>query len=109
MKTTLPALTPDDFEMRWDAEHIFPFVESEDATIMAHGHLDKADFVCIVRQYDDLCDPGFAETHSESDVSHLWAVRIEREGSDDADGWWLSWTGITADTPDAFPLTMIQR
>lgn len=103
---TMPALTPADFEFRWDDEHTFPFVESEDATIMAYGHHDKAQFVKIVREYDGLCDPEWAETHAESDVQHLWAVRTDDNGEH---VWWIKWSGITAETPNAFPVTVIRR
>lgn len=103
---TMPPLTPADFEMLWDADHTFPFMESEDATIMAHGHHDKAEFVKIVRTYDDLNDPKWAETHAESDVEYHWAIRTD---DNDEDGWWLSWNDVTAETPNAFPITVIRR
>ncbi len=104
--TTLPPLTAADFDMQWDAEHTFPFIESEDATIMAFGHHDKAAFVRAVREYDDLCTDD-AETHAESDVDHFWAVQIDRGNPED--GWWMSWSGVTAETPNAFPITVILR
>lgn len=105
---TLPPLTASDFDMRWDADRVFPFVESEDALIMAHGHQDRAEFTKTVHDYDVLCVGAEAEKHSESDVQHLWAVHIDR-GDGDQDGWWMSWRGVTSETPNAFPITIIQR
>jgi hypothetical protein len=98
-------LTATDFEMKWDAEHTFPFFETENATIMAYGHHDPEKFVALVREYDDLCDPRYAETHSVADVQHIWATV---EGSRDEE-WVAHWGGVTAETPDAIPLTVIRR
>lgn len=105
----LPPLTAKDFEMRWDAEHVFPFVEDEDATIMAYGHHDPATFVQQVFEYDRLVIGGeFADEPMDTgDVRHFWAVRVD-EGNPE-DGWWMTWGGITQDTEHAFPVTVIVR
>lgn len=113
---TLPALTPSDFEMRWDADHTFPFTENEDATIMAHGHHDPAEFVKQIKVYDTLVNgpEPYDDVMDEGEVKHYWAVRTnvnfeDVDDGEDIDGWWIKWGGITQDTPNAFPVTVVTR
>ena len=103
----LTPLTSADFDMRYDADHTFPFLESEDAVIMAYGHPDKAEFVQLVKQYDDLCNGSPVEAHATGDVQHVWAT-VERD-VDAPEDWRTNWGGVTAETPGAFPMTVIFR
>lgn len=111
----MKTLTADDFRMRYDADHVFEFVESEDATIMAWGHRDPDELLDEVFVYDGLCDPGYAERGTPADIRHLWAVRIEdADDVDGADGWWIAWTDhagrpITQSTAGAFAVTVWAR
>ena len=106
---TLPAMTAEDFEMRWDEDHTFPFTENEDATIMAHGHHDREAFARQVCEYDKLVAGSdfYDEPMDGSDVQHLWAVRLDR--GHEEDGWMIQWGGVTENTPNAFPVTVILR
>lgn len=105
----LPPLTADDFEMRWDADHTFPFTEDEDATIMAYGRHDPTEFVRQVFVYDQLT----GETDSSDgpmdagEVQHKWAVHLDRGGEED--GWWITWGDVTESTEQAFPVTVVIR
>lgn len=97
-------LTEKDFEMRWDAERVFPFFETEDAVIMAYGHWDKAALVAQVKEYDDLCDNTLDhDVHAPSDVQHCWAT-IEGAVIED---WVAHFAGVTADAPGTIALSVI--
>lgn len=108
---TLPPLTADDMKMLWDNGKTYPFVESENCTVMGYGHPDRAEFAALVSDYDRAAgwDDGEDSTAAD-DVSQLWAVRVPNpSGAEEADGWWMRWSDVTAETPGAFPVSIVQR
>lgn len=106
---TLPPLTENDFKTLWDNEKTYPFVESEDATIMGYGHPDKEQFAAIVTDYDMGNDPKWAEPTRASEVEHVWAIQTPHPSGYTDDGWWIKWSGVTSETPNAFPVSIVKR
>lgn len=106
-------LTADDFTMKYDATHDFPFIETEDAVIMAWGHDDDEALLDQVFEYDKLCDPKYAERGDAAALAHRWAVRLDPERDDDPEMWWIKWAGddgaFTESTPGAFAVTIWSR
>jgi hypothetical protein len=102
----LPPLTAEDFVAPGFTYRGVPVVEPEDGDcVFTHGHVDADLFVAAVHDYDsEFADPGAAEAHNPDDVEHWWAVTIEP-----APEWRIRWGGITADTPGAFPVTVVER
>lgn len=105
-------LTAEDFTMQYDAEHKFPFIENEDATIMAWGHGDPEALLDAIFEYDTLCDPKYAERGEEGSLARRWAVRVEPDDPED-EQFWFQWAGqdasFTEATPGAFPVTIWSR
>lgn len=108
-REVLEPLKPSDFDVHWEEGKVYPFVESENAQIMAYGHWDKEDFANLVLEYDESCNPGGAEKHAPEDIEHRWAVHIVSPHGGDEDGWYVSWGGIEESTPKSFPMTIICR
>lgn len=110
MTSETTTLTAADFEMKYDADHTFPFFESENGTIMGYGHPGKAEFAALVKQYDDLCNgsEAYPEPHSPDEVQHVWGV-VDNAHEAETGEWRVSWAGVTAETPGAFPMTVIFR
>lgn len=111
----MPPLTADDFEVKYDADHTYPFYEDEEGDVYGYGHPDKVGAAAWVKAYYDYIDPaGDKDDHhvDPADVRHLWAVRLP----DDGDGFRfhfvrLDGSGrlIGADEPGAFPIWMVTR
>lgn len=102
-------LTAADFEMKWDAEHTFPFFESEDAVIIGYGHPDKAEFAQLVRQYDLLCSGNVNdEVHHVDEVQHVWGIIDNSREHIDGE-WRVTWRDVTAETTGAVPMVVIFR
>lgn len=109
---TLPPLTAEDMQMPWDNGKTYPFVESEDCTIMGYGHPDRAEFAALVTEYDQAAGYGDEAPTTAEDVAQVWAVHlpVPNVGSEDeAGGWWMKWSDVTAETPNAFPVSIVQR
>jgi len=102
------ALTAADFELKYDDEHTFPFIETEDCIIVGFGHHDRDGFAKLVTEYDKLA--GFDEPTDAAHVQWLWAARdeeyFERYGEDR-----LIWapSKVNASTPGAFKITVVSR
>lgn len=99
-------LTAKDFQWRYDDTHVYPFFETENADwVIGYGHGDKAAFAAAVDDYDryagelDLDETGY----TADEVAHLWAV------VDDKDAERITWRDVTAETPGAFPISVVSR
>jgi hypothetical protein len=101
---------PSAFEVQYDAEHLFPFFEDENAAgVYGYGHTDRAVFAAAVNDYDDLCNGGELTVHYEpADVTHHWGVAYIPNPAH-PDVWRFTWRGITEATPHAFPFTKVDR
>lgn len=92
---------PSEWTMRYDDEHVFPFVDDENGNITGYGHQDRAAFAAAINEYDALCS-GFevleGDTWTAADVVHRWVAV-------DADGERLRPCG--PGTPDAIPVTAL--
>jgi hypothetical protein len=101
---TVPA---DVFETIHDEHTRFPFFESEDATIIGGGHHDKAEFATLVTQYDRMMSGEDWETTADA-VEWRYALPEDKDGE-----WWFAWSQngerVTAETPGAIAITMVQR
>lgn len=107
---TIIEVTAKDFETRYDATHTFPFFEDEGGDyICGYGHQDKAFFTRAANEYDTLCngEPIDPPLEVES-IAHLYAVMFQPAGADE-DYQQFVWDGVTAETPGAFPLTLLSR
>lgn len=104
MKPELPA---DVFETIHDEHTRFPFFETENATIIGGGHQDKVEFAAMVTAYDRYCSGEGWETAADA-VEWRYAVP-----SYQLDEWWFAWMvdgeRVTAQTPGAIAITMVQR
>jgi len=99
---------PKYFETVYNSEHTFPFFESGDTgDVFGFGHQDKEEFARLVNVMDTIAQGDSPEIFTEeSDVKHLWAVPIGFWSEDDV---YFSFRGVDENTPNAFPLTMVQR
>lgn len=103
-----PVLTVEDFQLTDHAtERVLPFIEDETGEgVYGYGHWDKASFAAAVNGYDlqrRPADSGNAGQYRPDDVRHVWAVVADPETKR------FSWPGVTADHPNSFPVTLIQR
>lgn len=89
----------------------------EDTDFVGHGHITPMRFIAACNRAArlnwgarSLIDSGDGSgtsvidsnyTELRSSVQHAWAVRRP-----DPEAWSISWDGITADTPGAFPVTL---
>jgi hypothetical protein len=104
-----PPLTAKDFEMRYAVVgHVYPFYEDEEGLgLFAYGHDRDAEFAAEANEYDIAVSGSIAREDIEEfgyaadDVSHYWAVMVDQER--------YTWVGITADTPNAFPVSVLWR
>ena len=99
-------LTEADFSMQYDAEHTFPFIEDENATIMAWGHPDPVTLAGRITEYDRRAsgDPEAEATQPEN-ISRVYAVMVE-----DGEEWRIRWgSSVSADTEGAFPVSIVSR
>jgi hypothetical protein len=102
-------LTADDFEMRHDADHTYPFFEDENGNgIWGFGHQDKAEFARLANEYDELATgmPTPEDAYTADDVSHTFYVAYLPDGARD-DEWLLR--QVAEGTPDSYPGTVISR
>lgn len=106
---TLPPLTAEDMQTPWDNGKTYPFVESEDAVIMGYGHPDRAEFAAQVTDYDRSNDPKWAEVTDPADIEQVWALHMPMPSGEEEDGWWIKWSDVDANTPGAFPVSVIRR
>jgi len=101
--------TAADFEMKYDAEHTFPFFEDENANwIVGHGHQDRAEFAKLVNDFDTLAT-GEAWPYTEGDVQWIYGFV---SGSDDDFFVHLrheDFSAIESTEAGAFPVTVISR
>ncbi|MCV7286106.1 hypothetical protein H7J87_12275 [Mycolicibacterium wolinskyi] len=106
-ETAWPALTAADFQMHdHTSERTLPFIEDEFGNgVYGYGHWDKAEFAAAVNEYDRRhgADHADDEERTASDVAHAWAVVT------DPDTQRFTWSDVTAESPNAFPVTVIQR
>jgi hypothetical protein len=79
--------------------------EDENATwVYAYGHIDPAEFVKVLHDYD-IETAGVDEPYAHSDVQHRWATTTRP-----APDWWIDFpSSNTAETPGAFPVTVVAR
>lgn len=88
-----------------------PICEDEGGNwVYAYGHVDKPAMAAAVNAYDT--EMGAEAVYSHTDVEHVWAVT--EQPADAPDGWFIRWgdehhTRFDADTPGAFPITIISR
>ncbi|AEK08197.1 hypothetical protein SEA_ERICMILLARD_133 [Mycobacterium phage EricMillard] len=101
IETTLPPLTPQDFETLFNGR-TYPFFEDENAGgLYAYGDIDPAEFARLANIYDIVVggfDPEDA-CYKAEDVYVQWAVRIDEER--------FKW--VKSDTPNAFPVAVLDR
>ncbi|WP_131827804.1 hypothetical protein [Mycolicibacterium fortuitum] len=101
-----PALTATDFQMHDHVgERILPFIEDENGNgVYGYGHWDKAQFAAAVNDYFQLRWPDLdaEDWLTAGDVTHVWAVVTNPQTQR------FSWDNVTADNPNAFPVTVIQ-
>ncbi len=100
------------FQTRYDETTLFPFFETEDATIIGAGHHDKEAFAARVTEYDRLMADGF-ETRPDQ-VEWKYATVKRRKTPDNPEGeWWFTWSkdgvNVTATTPGAIAITLVIR
>lgn len=97
----------EDFEVYWDADHLFHFFESEDGDIFAYGHADPEEIVSEVQEYDRLSggpDEDYAPLLTQ--VRHTWALVTSGSVDDD---WRFGYGDKYKDAEGSFPLTVITR
>ena len=115
MSASLPALTAEEFNA--GCGYTFrgvPLCEDENGSyVFAYGHVPARSFLWAIADYDreecgeDTC------VYEPGDVRHVWAITIQHALS--ADGWYIRWSHdsdgreINADTPNAFPVTVVNR
>ncbi|SFK32220.1 hypothetical protein [Cellulomonas sp. KH9] len=102
----LPPLTAEDFDS--GSGYTFrglPIIEDEDGTyVYTHGHVDPETFAAAVDDYDREV-AGWLDDPCDADgVDHMYAVTLAGPPE-----WWMSWNGVTAETPGAFPITVVTR
>lgn len=107
----LVEVTAKDFEVKYDAERTFPFYEDENATgVYGYGHTDKDEFAASVTEFDRYANGEFwhpDEVYTADDVHHGWAVAYDSTAFGGEWAWDRS--GVSFDTPGAFPMTWIYR
>lgn len=106
--TDWPVLTAEDFQLDDHVgERVLPIFEDEAAFgVYGYGHWDKSQFAEVVNEYDRRGvpnEPQVADAYHAHDVHHVWAVVTDPETQA------FTWRNITADTPFAFPVTLIKR
>lgn len=101
-------LTASDFEMRWDAEHTFPFTESEDAVIIAYGHPDPIALAAQITEYDRLCAGPYTTDGWETDPGDIRQTHAVLAEGKPGEEWHIRW-GKDADTAGAFPVSLVVR
>lgn len=104
---SFPPLVPKDFELQYDSDHDYSFFEDEDANgLYSYGHDRDAEFVNEVNEYDAYTS-GFVDddltTYNVGDVHHVWAVVTDPTTEQ------FTWHGVTENTPNAFPVSVIRR
>jgi len=103
----LPPLTAEDFKGGTVVAGI-DLSEDENANwVIAFGHLDKTEYAHAVNAYDTGAngEPYLdGDQYTEEDVQHAHAVTITRPPE-----WWISLRNVTAETPGAFPVTVVFR
>jgi len=89
-------------------------VEDESGTwVYAYGHQPAQRFAAAVNEYDQkLAGSSYTfppeEQYTRGDVQHRWAVTIEPAGG--PNGWRIDFrSSNTAQTPGAFPVTVVSR
>ncbi|MDF9717375.1 hypothetical protein [Nocardioides sp. ChNu-99] len=88
-----------------------PLCEEERAEwVFAYGHVDPDTFAAAVNAMDlDLA--GEALGYEAAAVEHRWAITTIPASS--PEGWWITWAddgaAVTAETPGAFPITVVSR
>lgn len=100
-----------DFELTYDKDHTFPFLETEDGDYFAWGFQDPQDFINSIREYDIFVGIEDDIEDEEYDsylkyVHHTFAKMTE----DSVDGEWRFQYGEKyKDDPEAFKLTVFVR
>ncbi|WP_372595601.1 hypothetical protein, partial [Actinotalea sp.] len=87
-----------------------PIVENEDAThVYSYGHVDPQAMADAVNAWDQEMVGDFSMDWrtGADEVQHAYAVTIK--GAGDPEGWWMSWRDVTAETPGAFPISLVTR
>ncbi len=80
--------------------------------VYAFGHLDAATYALAVNEFDAENGADAEDGCEAKDVQHHWSVTTQP--ADGPDGWWIRWDTIdgepiTAETPNAFPPTVVSR
>lgn len=100
-----PVLTAEDFQLADHAgERVLPIFEDEGGFgVYGYGHWNKDQFAALVNEYDRRGARNEPDAYDTSDVHHVWAVVTDPESQS------FSWRNVTADSPFAFPVTLIRR
>lgn len=101
----LPPLTAEDFTS--GSGYTFrgvPVIENEDGThAYTYGHVDPETFAAAVSDYDREVAGEDEPTDADS-VDHRYAITTVSPPE-----WWMTWKNVTAETPGAFPITVVSR
>jgi hypothetical protein len=79
--------------------------------VYAYGARGKTVMARAVNQFDrdmsGMTFGGAPSGYGPGDVEHKWAVCVE--DPDGPEGWFIKWSSIAADAPNAFQLTVVTR
>lgn len=100
--------TASDFELHFDSEHTFPFLESEDGDYFGYGFQDPQDFVATIREYDTLI--GLEDEDYNSLIQYVRHTYAKVVFTDPVDGEWRFQYGDKyKDDSESFKLTILVR
>lgn len=105
-----PPLTAEEFATGCaDPSAPIPVCEDENGyNVFMMGHHDPISVMKAVQKYDeDMTGETFELGEGYSLPEQVWA--ITEQPADGPDGWAVRWGGISADTPGAFPMTVVSR
>ncbi|MBU8820473.1 hypothetical protein KL864_31860 [Mycolicibacterium goodii] len=99
-----PVLSAEDFQLVDHAtERVRPFID-DGSGVFGYGHWNRVSFAAAVNDYElHTGGSGSADEYGPDDVHHLWAVVVDRATLR------FSCSGVTADHPHSFPVTLIRR
>jgi hypothetical protein len=96
-------MTPDDFTVQYDADHVISVIEDEHGRVFAYGH-DSEAVARLVTDFYALASGSPEEPIGPDEVYHLWAVTTSDEPDEEM---WYFGFDITDTTPGAWPLSMV--
>lgn len=101
-------LTAEDFEVRFDDEHTYPFFEDNNANgVYGYGHTDKAEFAAAVTAYDEyMVGAGWDDddSYTERDAHHGYVQGVRYSDGDFGFGEFFD-----EPFPGATPITWVWR